>query len=45
MKNIGILRMKEIIRFLEDIFVVALGSFQKTYTEIKNRTKERTKFK
>lgn len=42
--NAGAVQVKEITQFLESIFDIDLGNFYKTYSEIKNRTKERTKF-
>lgn len=42
--NGGNIQVKEITESLENIFDIELGNFYKTYTEIKSRAKDRSKF-
>lgn len=42
--NGGAVQVKQIIEVLEILFEIDLGNFYKTYSEIKNRSKDRTKF-
>jgi hypothetical protein len=42
--NGGAAQVKEITKSLETFFDIDLGNFYKTYSEIKSRTKDRSKF-
>lgn len=42
--NGGAVQVKQIIEVLETLFEIDLGNFYKTYSEIKNRSKDRAKF-
>jgi len=42
--NGGMVQVKQIIEVLETLFEIDLGNFYKTYYEIKNRSKDRSKF-
>ncbi len=42
--NGGMVQVKQIIEVVETLFEIDLGNFYKTYSEVKNRSKDRTKF-
>lgn len=42
--NGGMVQMKQVVEVAEKVFQIDLGNFYKTYTEIKSRNKDRTKF-
>ncbi len=42
--NGGMVQVKQIIEVVETLFEIDLGNFYKTYSEIKNRSKDRAKF-
>jgi hypothetical protein len=42
--NGGMVQVKQIIEVVETLFEIDLGNFYKTYSEIKNRNKDRAKF-
>jgi hypothetical protein len=42
--NGGMVQVKQIMEVLETLFDIDLGNYYKTYSEIKNRSKDRAKF-